>query len=401
MRSHILHTSAHEGNNNFLHGANFKTLQGSMLILGLILFGVSILTNVQLYSSFSDDTLHKSTFFGMGLAFDLSKLLLSLAIGALFYTFCAYILASIAFIFWLALTLISIMSAFGFMTVVNNAMESKALVSSSAFKSAENAVEKAQIRVDSLSIHANPTQATQATSQINRLSTELQTLWNSPATNSINQRTGKSVRTMLNSCPGKSFYHRKYCLKINKLENKIVQSKDLINGHTEYLGAVAAKEARLKEMSAMNVQNAGITNHVHPMFIGLAAIRGRSADYVKYEFLIASAIICELLGSFMLVLYSRLKRSIPNMPNTHINIDYAQNENNNLPLRVKSDMDVFTTLCKEIQAGTIKNLSYKSLGEWGQKRGLKLSQIELKSLRNRLNEDKIAIYDKTKQLVIV
>lgn len=398
---------------------NFISLQGIILILGVFLFGISILTNVLLYSSFSDDSLYKATYSGMGLAFDLSKLCLSLAIGILFYAFRAYIFAAVASIFWTVLTTVSIASAFGFMTVVNNAMESKALVASTAFKSLNAAVESAQARVDSLSLYADSTSATQATSKIKDLTGQLDAFKNSSAKNSRGQRAG-SIASRVGDCTGSGYYHRAYCPQIKKFEQAIAEQERVVSGHNQYLGAVAAKEARLKELSGMDVQNTNITGHIHPMFIGIASLTNTNAVHIKYIFLCVSSVLCELLASFLLILYSRLgvgnsfeqsateyAKDAHNYAVNTVSTQYPSNPpkariNSDSTLHVKSNTDdVFIALCNDIQNKVINNLSYKAITKWGRDKGFKLDQPKVKGLRDALNDSKIAVYDKTKQLVLV
>ena len=401
---------------------NFISLQASVLILGIFLYAIGVLTNILLYSSFSDDGLYKSVYSGMGLAFDLSKLCLSLAVGILIYAYRAYIFAAIASCFWTVLTVVSIASAFGFMTVVNNVMESKALVASTTFKSLNAAVESAQVRVDSLSLYADPTSASQSAIKIKDLTSQLDAFKNGPAKNSRGQRAG-SIASRVGDCSKNGYYYRAYCPKIKQLEQAIVKQERIVSGYNQYLGAVAAKEARLKELSGMDVQNANITGHIHPMFIGIASLTGASAVYIKYIFLCVSSILCELLGSFMLVLYSRLgvdnsfeqsaAEYAKNALNAHnyavntVSTQYPSNSpkariNSNPTLNGNSNTDnVFIALCDDIQNRVINNLSYKAITKWGRDKGFKLDQPKVKELRNALNDNKIAVYDKTKQLVLV
>jgi len=379
----------------------------------------------------SDDSLYKATYSGMGLAFDLSKLCLSLAIGILFYAFRAYIFAAVASIFWTVLTAVSIASAFGFMTVVNNAMESKALVASTAFKSLNAAVESAQARVDSLSLYADPTSASQSAIKIKDLNTQLDAFKNGPAKNSRGQRAG-SIASRVGDCSKNGYYSRAYCPKIKLLEQAIAKQERIVSGHNQYLGAVAAKEARLKELSGMDVQNANITGHIHPMFIGIASLTGANAVHIKYIFLCVSSILCELLGSFMLVLYSRLGvdnsfeqsaaeyaknalnahnnyYTVNTVPpeqhiNTSISTDTHNAQNPNQAAKGTNEFIAFyDTLVQAIKDKQITNLSYKNLAKFAKTLGFKTNQAQLKILREKLTigSDKVAVFDSTNKLVVI
>ena len=280
-------------------------LRGMIFIVGIALFGISVMCNFLLYSSFSDDILYKSTYSSMGIAFDITKLCMAFSIGLCFYALRAYIFAAIAASFWVLLTLISIISAFGFMAVVNNAMESAALVSSTVFKSTEAALDDVQTKLNELSQHADSTLAAQAQRQINSLNTQLETFKQGIAKNFAGSNAG-SIASRIGDCTGNGYYIRTYCPQISQIESQIVVQKVIVDGHQAYLGALFAKESRLSEMSSLNISNANITSHIHPMFIGLAALFKTSANQMKYYFLIVSSILCELLGSFSLVLFSRL-----------------------------------------------------------------------------------------------
>jgi len=280
-------------------------LRGMIFIVGIALFGISVMCNFLLYSSFSDDILYKSTYSSMGIAFDITKLCMAFSIGLCFYALRAYIFAVIAASFWVLLTVISIISAFGFMAVVNNAMESAALVSSTIFKSTEAALDSVQIRLNGLSQYADSTLATQAQRKVDSLSTQLETFKQSTAKNSAGSSAG-SIVSRVGDCTGGGYYVKTYCPRINNIESQIVAQKVIVDGHRAYLGALSVKESRLSEMSSLNISNANITSHIHPMFIGLAALFKTSANQMKYYFLIVSSILCELLGSFSLVLFSRL-----------------------------------------------------------------------------------------------
>jgi len=104
-----------------------------------------------------------------------AKLCMAFSLGFCFYALRAYIFAAIAASFWTLLTLISIISAFGFMAVVNNTMESAALVSSTVFKSTEAALDSVQTKLNGLSQYADSALATQAQRKVDSLNTQLET----------------------------------------------------------------------------------------------------------------------------------------------------------------------------------------------------------------------------------
>ena len=97
-------------------------LRGMIFIVGIALFGISVMCKFLLYSSFSDDMLYKSTYSSMGIAFDVTKLCIAFSIGLCFYALRA--------------------------AVVNNGMESAAL-------------DSVQTKLNGLSQYADSALATQ------------------------------------------------------------------------------------------------------------------------------------------------------------------------------------------------------------------------------------------------
>jgi len=386
------------------------SLRGTIFIAGIALFGISVMCNFLLYSSFSDDLLYQSTYAGMGIAFDVTKLCMAFSIGLCFYALEAYIFATIAGVFWLVLTAISIISAFGFMSVVNNQMENHALVSSAIFKSAENALDTSQARMDDLSKFADESTFLASQKNVMVLTQAKQDFMQSTATNSVGSAAG-SVASRVGACAGSGYYVRKYCPQIDDFQKQIDAENVIIQGHQAYLGAMAAKNNRLDAMLGMDVSNSNVSSHLHPMFIGLATLLGKSADHVKYVFLIISSILCELLGSFSLVLYSRLNSLVGLKRETRTHPERAASSQNSPsspvntrthPERADEDgLEMLDEVNDAIDNGKLTNLSFKSLKEFGDEQKQPMNQSTIRKIRDELVRNGRAVKDSTRKLVIV
>ena len=380
-------------------------LRGTIFIVGIALFGISLMCNFLLYSSFSDDLLYQSTYAGMGIAFDVTKLCMAFSIGLCFYALQAYVFAAIAAIFWLVLTTISIISAFGFMSVVNNKMENQALVSSTIFKSAENALSASQSKLDGLSKFADEPSFLAAQKNVERLTQSKLNFMQATAKNSVGASAG-SVGSRVGTCEGAGYYVKKYCPQIDDFQKQIDAENVVIKGYQAYLGALAAKNTRLDALTGMDVSNANVSSHIHPMFVGLAALFSTKAERVKYLFLIISSILCELLGSFSLVLYSRLDSLETHTQSVESHAQSVQGHTENgqkqMPKLVKTPIHImFNEVVKAIDEGKLTNLSFKSLKAWGSEQKQTLNQDAIRKIRDDLVKSGRAVKDSTRKLVIV
>jgi len=389
-------------------------IRHGLLILGLLLFAISVMCNYLLYSSFSDDAIYKSTYSTMSILFDFSKITLAFVIGLLFFAYNAPIFGFIASIFWLILTTISIISAFGFFAVVNANMESKALVASTTFKNAELSVLNSQSKLDSLSQYADPSAASAASTKITALENELETYLTQRAVNSRGVDSG-TIGSRTANCAGRdSWYSRKYCSEAQRIRREIKQQQAIVSNHNAYKGALVAKESRVTALSSMDIGSVG-SSHIHPLFVGLGKLFSYDANYIKYIFLICSSILCELLGSFNLVLFSRIGFSTESVPS------YTQGEQQPLKSQLKpvktslhskpinstlsenlTNLEgILGELITDIQSKNISNLSFASIKQWGTGRSLNLKQPDIKQLREGLIQSGVVVKDATRKLIAV
>ena len=390
-------------------------MRGVMLLAGLFFIILGLAANVMLYGSFSDDPFYKTTYIGMGLGFDLTKSFL-LIITVLLWVSGLFVLSLIAGLFWCVLTVISVAAGFGFMSVVQSETESAAVLASARYQSAQSAVEQASKSVASLSQYADKTQADAAQAKIQALETQLSALLNEPARNSVGQKTGKTVQRQLGQgCPGGSWYHGKYCPQIEGLKAEQAEFKRVIEGHQQYIAALKHKETMLSELTSLDVATVGATSHLHPMFIGLSKLLGYQADNIKFLFLFLSSLTCELLGSFCLLVYSRLGLLIKgngrvfegmatqgdNAPQTQSDsFNYSTSETS-LPNQADETKATLSgshdTLYQKLKAGVegqkITNLSFKTLAKT---LGIRDNRL-LTQLRDKLVSDGLAMYDDTRK----
>jgi len=396
-------------------------MRGVMLLAGLFFIGLGIAANMMLFSSFSDDPFYKATYVGMGLGFDLTKSFL-LIITILLWVSGLYVLSLFSAFFWTVLTIISISAGFGFMSVVQSQSESAAVLASARYQSAQSAVDNASLNIASLSQYADKAQADTAQAKMDELDGQLTALLSAPARNSVGQKTGKTVKTQLGQgCPGRSWYHGKYCPQIEGLNSDKTKLKAVIDGHLRYVAALTHKETMLNELTGLDVATVGTTSHLHPMFVGLSKLSDYHADTIKFLFLLVSSLTCELLGSFCLLVYSRLGLLITgnprvfegtatqgdrggNVPHTQgINNHYSTIGETSLPNRVDTASTTATqgvshdTLYQKLKTGVegqkITNLSFKTLTKT---LGIHDNRL-ITQLRDRLVTDGLAMYDDTRK----
>lgn len=332
---------------------NTKTIhhvRGFMLIAGLFFLIIGIVLNFMLYASFSDDPYYRSAYISMGLGFDITKSMM-LIVAILLWLLTFYILSTFAWLFWGVLTTISILAGFGFMTVVQNEAESAALLASAKFQAAKADVDTATRQVEQLSRYANALQAQLAQSKIDELDEQLARIWDAPAYNSLNQKTGKTVRFQLSDCPGTTWYHRKYCTQIQTLQIDIKEQQILVDKHNAYLAALAHKETMLKKLSELDVTKVGITSHIHPMFFGISQLTDHAAKVIKFFFLFSSSIVAELLSSFCLLVYGRLDFLLQSQT-TNLAMVSSQNVTST-PIQTNENMGLAPPACQSNSIGNI------------------------------------------------
>jgi len=282
-------------------------MKGSLIFLSLVLGGMGLFCNAYFYGSFGSVNDFSGSYALIGLAFDLAKFAL-VPVGVYFFARAQILEASLAGGAWLVLTIISLVAAFGFLSLKNSEYEAAALAQSTAFESAKAQVESANAKVEALSKYAN-SQASDAALQTKaELEAQLNILWSAPAKNSLGHKIGMSVQAKLGNCPGSSWYHKTYCPKITALEQQIAQAQSKVGGYDQYLAALAFRDNALKQLSELNVDS---TSSYHPVFENIAVLLGIHPNNAKVAFITTSAFVLELLASLLIFLRSRLSFQNP------------------------------------------------------------------------------------------
>ncbi len=287
-----------------------NSLRISLIGMGLFFILLGIFLNFQLYTSFATDSpLYKYSYGVIGIGLDISKVI-CLILGAFLIKQSGGTLIIAGFIsltFYLVLSIISWAAGWGFTLVVNQEYENNAFQKNIQVQASQAIVDDAVAEIKRLSQYADSTNVAKAQSKVEELQTELDKLWASPATNSLGQRTNKTVKSRLGTCPGGSWYHKKYCPQIQSIQSQIMQYQTTMNKHTAYLAAIKHKNTMIKELSNMNLTRLNSDSYMHPLFVGMSAIFNTSPQLVKYRLLLLTSAMIELLGSLFFVIGLFLK----------------------------------------------------------------------------------------------
>ena len=283
-----------------------KGLRISLIGMGLFFILLGIFLNFQLYTSLAgDSSLYKYSYGAIGIGLDVSKVI-CLILGAFLIKEAASTLIFAGFFslaFYFILSLISWAAGWGFTLVVTQNYENQAFQRSLQVQATQATVDDAIAEIKRLSQYADSAQVTQAQSKQEQLQTQLDKLWASPALNSLGHRTGKSVQSQLNGvCPGNSWYQKKYCPQIQRIQSQMTTYQTTPTHHASYLSALKHKNAMIKELSQMNLAGINPDSYMHPLFIGMGTIFDTTPQLVKYRLLLLTSAMIELLGSLFFVI---------------------------------------------------------------------------------------------------
>jgi len=268
---------------------NISSLRMTILLVGVILLAIAMFANVNLYMSLASTPVDKGMWATMGLAFDVAKIA-SLILVGLFWATNKPFRAFLSFLFFLTLTMGSLWTLFGYTSKVTQESERQAAIGSMGYKSAQLSLENSEKRLSELAAVA----AIDATA--------LQAKYDS-----LNQRQ-QAAEAELNACP------RNYltkCINPAKAKLEAVQ-RDLapiasqLGQVNEYRGLEKTKIGAI-ESSQLALAGGASEDTLHPMFINGAIVLSDifkinvTPNRLKAYFLAASALVCELLASFLLL----------------------------------------------------------------------------------------------------
>ncbi|MDM8561703.1 hypothetical protein [Candidatus Parabeggiatoa sp. HSG14] len=295
-----------------------KGLRTALIGMGLFFILLGIFLNFQLYTSLTDDSmLHKYSYGAIGIGLDISKLIcLILGIFLIMQATSLFITAGIVSLAICGvLSFISWAAGWGFALVVTQQYENQAFKRNAQVQSIQVSLDDAATEVNRLSQYANSPAVFQAQAKQNEIQTQLDALWNSPARNSLEQRTGQTIQAHLGgTCPGTSWYHKKYCPQIQKLESQMKQYKTIIGNHAAYRAAIAHKNTMIKELGQADLTGVSPESYMHPLFVGMGAVFNTSPQVVKYRLLLLTSAMIEFLGSMFFVMGVLLKGQTYSIP---------------------------------------------------------------------------------------
>ena len=266
----------------------------SLIAYGLL--GMGIWCNMIFYSTFGGGS---SVIYAMiGLLLDLAKI----AFVGLIVHFLRDVeqyLAETAFcvMLWLLLSLLSLAAAYGFLSQINERYEAERLKASAIYAQHKAAVDNAQAKLDELAQYALPDTAA-ITAQIGSLTKANQTLLNSPANNSIGQRTGRSVGQMTSQCTENNWYTGHYCGKVTDNNTSIQQLQARLDGHDQYQSALAHHQQAQQTFGGLTVS--GAANQAHSLFINIGLLTDNQAAGVKRWFILLTSLVFEILTSALM-----------------------------------------------------------------------------------------------------
>ncbi len=283
-----------------------RGLRISLIGMGLFFILLGIFLNFQLYTSLAGgSSLHKYSYGIIGIGLDVSKVI-CLILGVFLLRQATSVLLIAGFIsiaFYLVLSLISWAASWGFTLVVTQHYETQTFQKNTQVQAMQVSVDEATAEVQRLSQYADSAAAIQAQSKLNELQAQLDALWTSPARNSLGQRTGQNVRSQIGgTCPGTSWYQKKYCVQIQALESQVTSHQTIIDSHATYLAAVKHKNAMIKESGQMDLVGVNQNSYMHPLFVGMGTVLDTSPQLVKYRLLLLTSAMIELLGSLFFVI---------------------------------------------------------------------------------------------------
>ncbi|MEM7017815.1 MAG: YrzE family protein [Pseudomonadota bacterium] len=284
---------------------NSTHLQKGVLIIGLFLIAISLYCSFLLYTSFSEHTVDKAAWGGMGLGLDLFKnvaLLAALALWGLGF-FAARILSIVVGVGYALLTVLSFMAFFGFMSMVQNKLETQNVLASSKYQSLQGAVDSAEQKVESLSRYAGSSAVAEAKRRLAEVERKLLPIQQGMRPYATPDCTPKR------DSRGQPYATRaaEWCSRLETVKAEARPWTDQIHGHEAYLAALAHRQQALNELAALD--SGAVTTGsqaVHPMFADLGTLLAKAPDEMKVAFMFVSSASAEILGTLSILISTLL-----------------------------------------------------------------------------------------------
>jgi len=294
-------------NNDTINKWDFRLI--SAVAYGFL--GVGLLCNLIFYSSFSSGG-SAILYATIGLLLDFAKIAFIGLFAYLVRDVDQYFhLIAACVIFWITLSLLSLLASYGFLSQINEGYESARLKDSAIYAQHQTAVENAQAKLDSLTDYAQLDTAA-ITRQIASHRQATQTLFNTSANNSLGQRTGQTVGQLTADCTKTNWYSNHYCGKVAEHNNTIQQLQSRLDGHQKYQSALAHYQTAQQAFSGLAVT--GAANQAHSLFINLGQLTNHQPSSVKGIYILFTSLVVELLASILM--YARYKLTVEPLPST-------------------------------------------------------------------------------------
>lgn len=369
---------------------NGSSMKASLRFISLVAYsviGLGVLCNMIFYSTFGSGA--SSVIYALiGLLFDLAKI----AFVGLFVYFIQrdddqyFSIGAVCVVMWLALSALSLLASYGFLSQINEQYEMARLKETAIYAEHQAAAENAQAKVNRLAQYAKVDTAGIA-AQIGSLKQANQTLFNSPANNSLGQPTGRTVGQMTADCSNRNWYTNHYCGQVTDNNALIQQLQAQSDAHQRYQAALAHYQAAQQAFSQLTV--ASTSNQTHPMFVNIGQLMNNPAGRIKNLYILLSSLVLELLASVLMFARYHVIFGVLDRRSNPIN-----DEPNPKPIALPNQKgcqlrnDLLRQVKQDIAAGKLNRLSFRNL-----QRTYQISPSMAKSIRQALLREGIAEMD--------
>lgn len=353
-----------------------------VISLAIGLGGLGILCNVMFYLSVTDGI--SSAFYGfIGFLFDCSKFTLIILVP-IFIVNGKLQEAIILGTSWFALTFISLISAYGFLSNTYQDGENIKLTKSLEYSLAKADVETASKRLQELYMFADSKNLSDLQLEKKSLIAKKEKILSGTVQNSLGANVG-TLSQLSKGCSIDNWYSRTYCTQITDIDKKIAHIDEKAGGYALYASALEAKKQALHTLSAITpAQDTSLS----PVFTMLGVLFNlKSPVKVKAWFLAITSVLLELLSSLFFYIAQRLLIFVP----TSTQAKFVCDTTHNVPKNLST---VYKNVKEAIKSGTFTNPSFKNL-----KTKFGLNQMEGKLVREKLIKERVVVLDSTRKLI--
>jgi hypothetical protein len=207
-----------------------------------------------------------------------------------------FLITAICLLMWLALSGLSLLASYGFLSQINEQYEMARLTETAIYTERQTAVEQARAKLNRLNEYAN-VDTTAIAAEIASVQQANQTWFARPAKNSLGQSTGQTIGQMTADCTNQNWYFNRYCQKVADNKASIQQLQARLDGYQRYQAALSHYQAAQQAFSELT----GSSNHqAHPMFVNIGQLLNQSPSSVRNVYILLSSLVLELLASVLM-----------------------------------------------------------------------------------------------------